>query len=102
MDVGFDVKRLTPDIVGRISFPWTPDYSHLKPTSSKTVDTNNVNIPEVAPEPVVVPEVAPEPVPEPVVVPEVAAEPVPESVVVPEVAAEPVPEPEATPAEQTE
>ena len=103
MDVGFDVRKLTPDVVGKMSFPWNPGYSYLKSSSAKTVDTYYVvNIPEVDPEPVVVPEVAAEPVPESVVVPEVAAEPVPESVVVPEVAPEPVPEPEATPAEQTE
>jgi len=117
MDVGFDVRKLTPDVVGKMSFPWNPGYSYLKSSSAKTVDTYYVvNIPEVdpepvvvpevapepVPEPVVVPEVAPEPVPEPVVVPEVAPEPVPEPVVVPEVAPEPVPEPEATPAEQTE
>ena len=93
MDVGFDVRKLTPDVVGKMSFPWNPGYSYLKSSSAKTVDTYYV---------VNIPEVAPEPVPEPVVVPEVAAEPVPEPVVVPEVAAEPVPEPEATPAEQTE
>ena len=117
MDVGFDVRKLTPDVVGKMSFPWNPGYSYLKSSSAKTVDTYYVvNIPEVAPEsvpePVVVPEVVPEPVPESVVVPEVVPEPVPEPVVVPEVAPEPVPEPvvvpevapepEATPAEQTE